>query len=490
MKLIYRMFKIQFICFFVLLFYYYGSPVVAAIIDHQVISNKIDQVLQDQSHLQDSLVSISVRSATTGEILYDYNGNVRLKPASNMKILTAVAALSTLGQEYCFQTELLTDGKLKWGILHGNLYVKGKGDPTLLKSDIDEMVKNLKKQGIKAIRGNLIGDDTWYDDVRYSIDLPWSDETMGYGSAISALTVASYEDYDVGTVMLQIVPSEEVGEPAQVIMQPSNTYLEIVNLTKTVSEDEKEELSIERKHGTNQVLIEGTLPIHITDFEETIAVWEPTDFALHLFRQSLKDQGIYLLGNVSNGVTPDNAAVLSEHTSMPLADILIPFMKLSNNGHGEMLVKEMGKIVNDEGSWENGLEVTEQVLRRYGMNVDSMLLRDGSGISHTNLIPANELSNLLFTIQNEKWFSTFYQSLPIAGASDKMIGGTLKNRMKNTHDRIRAKTGTLTTVSTISGYVNSASGETFIFSILTNNMLDNKSGKNLEDQILMVLANF
>ncbi|WP_373323150.1 D-alanyl-D-alanine carboxypeptidase/D-alanyl-D-alanine endopeptidase [Alkalihalobacterium chitinilyticum] len=484
------MFKIQFICFFVLLFYFYGSPVVAAIIDHQIISKKIDQVLQDQSHLEGSLVSISVRSAATGELLYEYNGDVRLKPASNMKILTAVAALSTLGEEYCFQTEVLTDGKLKWGILHGNLYVKGKGDPTLLKSDIDEMVKTLKKQGIKAIRGNLIGDDTWYDDVRYSIDLPWSDETMGYGSAISALTVASYEDYDVGTVTLQIVPSEEVGEPAQVIMQPSNTYLEIVNLTKTVSEDEKEELSIVRKHGTNQVLIEGTLPIHTTDFKETIAVWEPTDFALHLFRQSLKEQGIYLLGNVSNGVTPDNAAVLSEHTSMPLADILIPFMKLSNNGHGEMLVKEMGKIVNNEGSWENGLEVTEQVLRRYGMNMDSMLLRDGSGISHTNLIPANELSNLLFTIQNEEWFSTFYQSLPIAGASDKMIGGTLKSRMKNTHDRIRAKTGTLTSVSTISGYVNSASGETFIFSILTNNMLDNKSGKNLEDQILMVLANF
>lgn len=149
----------------------------------------------------------------------------------------------------------------------------------------------------------------------------------------------------------------------------------------------------------------------------------------------------------------------------------------------------MGKIVKGEGSWERGLEVTEQALRRYGLNMESILLRDGSGISHTNLIPANELSKLLFTIQNEEWFSTFYQSLPIAGNSDKMIGGTLKNRMKNTQEQIIAKTGTLTTVSTISGYVNSNSGETFIFSIFTNNLLDNKAGKNLEDQILMVLAN-
>ncbi|WP_216829620.1 D-alanyl-D-alanine carboxypeptidase/D-alanyl-D-alanine endopeptidase [Alkalihalobacterium elongatum] len=480
-----KLYPLNCVCIIIFILFLQVSSPVEAKVDTYLLNQKLDQIME-KPFLDGALTSLSIRSATSGELVYDYNGDYRLKPASNMKILTAVAALSILGGDYCFRTELLSNGKVKWGILHGDLIVKGKGDPTLQKSNIEEMVQKLKKQGVKVIRGDLIGDDTWYDDVRYSIDLPWSDEMMGYGSAISALTVSN-EEYDVGTVKFKVSPSDKFGEQAQIVMEPTNTYLEIVNLTNTVNEQAKTNLSIQREHGSNRIIIEGNVPINATEMEEIIAVWEPTEFALHIFKQSLKKHGIKLLGDISRGVTPEGANVLISHSSIPLSEVLIPFMKLSNNGYGEMLIKEIGKVKTDEGSWENGLDVSEQTFSHYGINTDTVFLRDGSGISHANLIPANEISKLLYSIQKEDWFTTFFQSLPVAGNSNKMIGGTLRTRMKNSQGRVRAKTGTLTTVSSISGYIETKSGETLIFSVLINNIIDNKLAKKLEDEIIMTL---
>ncbi|WP_209123752.1 D-alanyl-D-alanine carboxypeptidase/D-alanyl-D-alanine-endopeptidase [Alkalihalobacillus sp. BA299] len=470
-------------------FLHIDDQVLAATRSYSTLASELDQLLSHHPSLDGATASISIRLATTGEIIYDFNGNHRLKPASNLKILTSVAALTTLGKAYRFETELLADGNIKWGFLNGNLYVKGKGDPTLLKTNIDDMVRKLKNQGVKVIRGDLIGDDTWYDDVRYSIDLPWSDETMGYGTPISALSVSSNEEYDMSTVTLEIVPGTKLDSRAHITLHPQNNYVEIRNETITIPEDEKGDIKVERTHGTNRIVIQGTVPINGKKIIDTVSIWEPTNFALHLFKRSLNENGIKLLGNIYRGVTPKDAKVLVSHFSRPLSDLLHPFMKLSKNGYGEIFVKEMGMVKKGEGSWEKGLDVMETVLSHYGLNIETILLRDGSGISHVNLIPAHELTKLLYSIQKEKWYSTFFQSLPVAGVADKMIGGTLQKRMTNSSEHIRAKTGTLTTVSSISGYVETKSGETIIFSILLNNMIDNRKGKELEDQIVMILAN-
>ncbi|QOR68919.1 D-alanyl-D-alanine carboxypeptidase/D-alanyl-D-alanine-endopeptidase [Cytobacillus suaedae] len=452
------------------------------------LPSELNSFLKNDPDLQGTVVGVSIRSATTGELLYQHNGNTRLRPASNMKLLTAAAALSALGENYTFKTELLTDGKISNNTVKGNLYLKGKGDPTLLLEDFEQMASELAKKGIKFIRGDLLADDTWYDDVRYSVDLPWSDETAYYGGQVSALTASPDKDYDTGAVRISVRPADEPGKKATIKVTPKTRYVVIQNRVKTVDIEEKKKLEITRNHGTNEILIEGKIPIDSKPYKEWVAVWEPTGLALDLFKQALEEEGIKVLGKSRLAKTPNKATLITTHHSMTLRDLLVPFMKLSNNVHAETLIKEMGRVINGSGSWKSGLEVMDSEMTRLGLNTASFVIRDGSGISHINLIPTNEISKLLFKSQSEPWFPVYLQSLPVAGNGDRMIGGTLRHRL-NTVENVYAKTGTLTTVSSISGYIDTKSGNKLIFSIILNNLLEDTKGKAIEDKMIELVSN-
>jgi D-alanyl-D-alanine carboxypeptidase/D-alanyl-D-alanine-endopeptidase (penicillin-binding protein 4) len=472
------------------LFVVASNDVTAEIQQDLSLEDKIEQILQDQT-LDRSIVGVSIRNAETGEEVYANDGDLRLHPASNMKLLTAAAALEILGPDYQFTTEVLTDGNPKKKVLQGNLYLKGKGDPTLLKEDFDRIAEELKSKGIMKVHGNLIADDSWYDDVRLSEDLNWSDEPFYTGAQVSALTLSPNEDYDTGTVIVEVTAGDKAGDKSKVNVEPHTNTVEIVNETETVAAGEQKSISIEREHGTNRIIIEGKMPLDGSMSRSWVSVWEPTYYAADVFKQALAEQGIDFIGQskVERGVTPDDAAVLVTHTSMPLSEILIPFMKLSNNGHGEMLTKEMGQVVHGEGSWDKGLEVVKDVAVSFGVDAQSILLRDGSGMSHKTYIPASELSGFLFEIQDEPWYGDFEYSLPVAGESERFVGGTLRNRMTSepTKGNVFAKTGSLTSVSTLSGYVNTVDGETMIFSILNNNFISG-SMQPIQDTIVTEIA--
>lgn len=455
------------------------------------MEQELNSLLEQDPSLKGAIAGISIRSAESGEILYGHNGEIRLKPASNLKLLTAAASMSVLGENYTFTTEVLTDGFMKETSLFGNLYVRGKGDPTLLKADLDQMAKELKDKGITSIRGDLIGDDKWYDDIRYSEDLPWSNESAYYGAQVSALTISPDKDFDAGTIIVEVKPGDEVGEEPIVSLTPDTSFVRIENHANTVADGEKKKLTIERKHGKNTIVIEGTIPKGGTVTKEWMAVWEPTLYTLDVFKQALHEQGITILGKTIAGSTPRGSETLSVHSSIPLSELLLPFMKQSNNGHGETLVKEMGRVKNGEGSWEKGLDVVKDELTNMGIDSSNMMLRDGSGISHVNLIAANDLSKLLYEIQDDAWFPTYLTSLPLAGTADRLVGGTLGYRMSSlpSQAEVRAKTGTLTTVTSLSGYVKTKTGTSLIFSIILNNLLDEKKGKLLEDKLVTILAN-
>lgn len=450
------------------------------------LKHAIDTIMKEAPNLDGSIIGMSIRSTDTGQVIYDHLGKTRLNPASNMKLLTAAAALSTLGEDYTFTTEILTDGEVDKKTLHGNLYIKGKGDPTLLPSDFASFADTLKEEGITEITGDVIGDDTWYDDVRLSPDIIWSDEDYYYAAQISALNAAPDKDYDTGSVAVEVSPGS-VGQAPKVEVSPENTFITVENKATTTDANGEHDIDVKRKHGTNIITIEGTMPASSGNVKEWMAVWDPTAYTLDLFEQALEEKGIQIKGSVKEKEAPQDADVLFTHDSMELKDLLIPFMKLSNNSHAEVLVKEMGKVVHDEGSWEKGIEVMNDALSEFGVDVDQVVIRDGSGISQDDLLPANEITKLLYHIQTEDWYDVYKKSLPIAGNPERMVGGTLRHRMVDMP--LQAKTGTINGVSSVSGYAETKNGEEVIFSILINNLLDSDDGPPIEDKIMNVIVN-
>jgi serine-type D-Ala-D-Ala carboxypeptidase/endopeptidase (penicillin-binding protein 4) len=470
-------------------FFHTEEPPARAIEPAGELSAEIRKLLDNETVLDGALAGISIRSADGGKLLYEQNADTRMQPASVLKLFTAAAALSVLGEEYRFTTEVLANGKVNGGTLEGDLFLKGMGDPTLLKEDFDEMAKRLKSKGIHKVTGDIVTDDSWYDEVRHSEDLTWNDEHQYYGAQVSALTSSPNRDFDAGTVIVNILPGKK-GAGAVISLEPDTDYVTIINESVTVDSQGKQDIQIEREHGTNTIRITGSIPADSNKLREWVAVWEPSLYAGSIFKRSLEEQGIIAVGKIRTGAATDTMASLISHKSMPLAELVIPFMKLSNNGHAEVLVKEMGKVVHGEGSWEKGLEVMDVALGEMGIDTSGLVLRDGSGISHANLIPANEVSKLLYQAQKEEWFPAFERSLPVAGEEDRMVGGTMRNRLKDEQlkDRVAAKTGTLTGVSTLAGYVKTSRGETLIFTIMLNNLLDDREGRKVEDDIVRLLA--
>jgi len=439
------------------------------------LQNSINNIMTD-SRIKSAVSSVTIRKASTGEIVYQKNGDKGITPASSLKILTASAALETLGENYRFSTDVLTNGSVTKGTLYGNLYLRGRGDPTLLKKDFDHFASMLANRGVKKLSGNIIGDDTWYDANRLSPGIAKDDESYYYAAQISALSVSPNADYDAGSVIVEAKPSIS-GRNAKATVTPATNVVRVINQSKTVPKGYKNTLKIKRQYGTNKIYITGNAPIGSSGVKEWIAVSNPTAYALDIFKKSLASKGITFVptSKVVPGKTPSTARVLLTKKSMPLKQLMVPFMKLSNNTHAEVLAKEMGKVIYGEGSWDAGLTVMQDYAESVGLDVGNWLFEDASGMSHANKVSSSQLSQLLHHVRSEPWYSSFSKGLPVAGGADRFIGGTLRTRMKTAPARgnVLAKTGSLDNVSALAGYAKTQNGEWLIFTVLTQNTKSN-----------------
>jgi D-alanyl-D-alanine carboxypeptidase/D-alanyl-D-alanine-endopeptidase (penicillin-binding protein 4) len=453
--------------------------------DRGALAADLDAILAAPG-LEGADVGLVVRTLD-GRTVYTRDAERRQQPASNAKLVTSAAALEVLGPDYRFDTTVHAAGRRVGPVLDGDLYLKGTGDPTVLAADYDTLAKGVADAGVRFVRGGLVADDTWFDDVRLGVSWAWDDEPYYYSAQVSALTAAPDTDYDAGSIIVRVAPG--TGGRAVVTTEPPTGYVKVVNTAVTGPAGSPDTISVDRVHGTNTFTVTGSIPAGGAPTSEWMAVWEPTGYAAALFRAALGRHGVRVLGPTTRGATPVGAPVVAQRQSMPLRELQVPFMKLSNNLHAEILVKAMGRKVSGAGTWGAGTAAVAAQLRSLGVDPARLSLRDGSGLSRMDQISPAQLATLLTAVRSRPWFADWYQALPIAGKADRMVGGTLRNRMRGTtaEGDVHAKTGSLTGVSGLSGYVTTDGGEQWVFSMITNNSIG-VNVKALEDAVAIRLA--
>ncbi|RRO18385.1 D-alanyl-D-alanine carboxypeptidase/D-alanyl-D-alanine-endopeptidase [Saccharopolyspora rhizosphaerae] len=445
----------------------------------------LDDILADP-RLDGAQAGVVVRDPATDEVLYSRQATDRATPASNAKLFTAAAALEALGPDHRFRTQVLSDGAQQGATLQGDLYLRGTGDPTLLATDYDRLAAQIAEQGVREVRGRLLADDTWFDDVPLGTGWAWDDEPYSYSAPVSALSAAPDTDFDAGSAIVRVTPTSP-GQAPSVALDPGTGALTVDNRAITTADGEAD-ITTTRDHHSGRVVVTGTIPAGADPVEEWIAVPDATAYATDVFARALAARGISVTGT-GEGAAPQGARELAGRESMPLRELLVPFLKLSNNGHAEVLVKAMGRERAGEGSWAAGTRVLTEELRGLGLNADALRMVDGSGLSRMDGLTPDQLAVLLDNAAQRPWAQVFRDALPIAGEPDRMVGGTLRNRMVGTAaaHNVHAKTGSLTGVTSLSGYVTTADGRELVFSVVFNDFLS-AAPQDLEDAIAVRLA--
>ncbi|MFJ3787532.1 D-alanyl-D-alanine carboxypeptidase/D-alanyl-D-alanine-endopeptidase [Kitasatospora sp. NPDC090091] len=447
----------------------------------------LDRLLTDR-RLAGAQVSVEVTDAATGEVVYQHASDALLLPASTLKTVTAAAALELLGPDHRFATEVLADGRRRGGVLDGDLVLRGGGDPSLLPADLDELAGQVAAAGVTEVNGAVRADASRWDDVRLGPNWAWDDQPYYYSPQISALTLTTDTDYDPGTVRLTVTPAAEPGRPAAVRLTPADAPVRLTGRIDTGPGGGAPALDVTRRLGGNEIVLAGSLPAGAAATDEWVTVDDPAAVAAAVFAAALQRHGVTVARGVAAGPAAAGAATLARHESAPVGELLVPFLKLSNNGIAEHLVKEIGLVRVGSGSWSAGLAEVVAFLSRSGLDVTAARQSDGSGLSRHNLMTARRYAALLGFARGRPWFRTWYDALPVAGDPRRMVGGTLTRRMVGTaaEGRVHAKTGSMTGVDALTGYVE-GDGRTLAFTVLFNNFAGD-SPRPVIDALVVRLA--
>jgi D-alanyl-D-alanine carboxypeptidase/D-alanyl-D-alanine-endopeptidase (penicillin-binding protein 4) len=452
--------------------------------DDAGLADALDAILADP-RLTDSQIGVVVADAATGTVLYDRGGDKRGIPASNIKLATAAAALENLGADYRFTTSVIADAAPRKGAVKGDLYLRGGGDPTILQADYEALAADLAAAGVTTVKGDLVADDTAFDNVRLGTEYGWDDLQYLYANETSALTVASGTDYNAGTVRVFIQPGAAQGDPAKYYTVPETDYVSIVNEITTTASGSGNNLAINRDDHANVIRLTGTIAAGSNATFGTRSVIQPAGLAADVFANALDKHGITVNGEIRIGkAAPKDGHQLAAHQSRPLSALMGSFLKPSNSSHANALFKTLGYERSGKGTWASGKAAVYAGLEKYGVNTEPIRQVDGSGVSRHNLFSASMIADLLIGAQDAPWFNTWHAALPVA-CSD----GTLASRMCGTPaaGNLRAKTGSMTSVTALSGYVTDADGRRLVFSVIINDSLSTTI-RVIEDRIGAVLA--
>jgi D-alanyl-D-alanine carboxypeptidase/D-alanyl-D-alanine-endopeptidase (penicillin-binding protein 4) len=461
--------------------------------------NRIAQEIQSDSILQHGQWGFCAAFATSGAMIADFGGNQSLIPASGLKLLTSAAALCLLGEDYTFFTYLEYDGEIDVdGTLLGNLYLRGAGDPSLGSDQIEgalpldslyqHWLQKIDSAGIRAIEGNIIGDDAYLDYMSIPDYFPWIHMGNYYGAGASGLTIND------NLYHLYFKPGQKVGDPAEVLRtEPEIPGIQFFNEMKTGPEGSGDNGYIYAAPGQLLQYLRGTIPMRVSEFSIKGSIPDPAKFAAQHLASLLRQEGIDVTGTafsireIPSSVKP--RILIDELNSPPLRNIIYRLNKVSFNLYAEQLLKVIGKTRLNNGSSEGGIKAVENWLTQNGLSMDGLFYLDGSGLSRSNAITPRIFVELLVFMSKQKVFTSYFNSLGIAGDPDDI--GYMKNMCVGTAaaQNLRAKTGTILRVRSHSGYVRTRSGTLLCFSMIANNFTgSSRRIDQLHEKLMIALA--
>jgi PBP4 family serine-type D-alanyl-D-alanine carboxypeptidase len=431
--------------------------------------------------LKNSLTGILIQSLRDDRIIYSHESDRLYMPASNLKLVTSAAILDALGPDHLFKIEILFNGNTtKGGKLNGDLILRGTGDPTLSTEDLSKMVTQIKAMGINRIIGNLIVDDTYFDDQRLGWGWCWEDEPYYYSPQISAICL------NENTISFEVKPGKAPGLPVVVTMDPETTYMPVECSAVTGPAKSETSIDISRRRGRNVTIITGIIPSDGEPVYERITVEDPAIYAGEILAKLLRSRGVTITGKVKRARTPSGSRAVLVHNSLPLSKMLPLLNKPSNNLFGECFFRHLAACKNGIGSTDKAVSVVNEFLKKTGADPSKAHIVDGSGLSRLDIISPDNLVAVLRYMANSPNAKVYQDSLPIAG-----VDGSLQNRLKGTlaEGNVHAKTGYVLQVCTLSGYVTTKGGEPLVFSLLMNHYTCTKKEiQEIQDQICKILA--
>ncbi len=432
------------------------------------LKSKLGKVLSS-SRVTKATVGVVVADTASGGELYKRSSATAISPASNMKLVTAAAALDLLGPNRRFSTSVFAPTKPAKGTV-SRLYLRGYGDPTLREADLAALARQVRSAGITRVSGAVIGDGGYFDDDRYNNYWNPRDYNSSYAAQVAGLTLAPSSDLLAGTIGITYKPGSGKGKKAKLGVVPASAagYVKLVNKTRTTGAGTGASIGVRRTSGTNTITVTGRVALKRATVTRLVTVSSPARYAAHTFTNLLKQAGVSVGGKATTGKTPKTRVTLAKDTSEPLSVLVRRLLKPSNNGLAEHLVKTMGRVNGKAGTWKAGSAKLRTWLKTTQTVPSAVRIVDGSGLAHSNKLTARVIVRLLQSVRKRSWFATFYDALPVAGVSNASIGGTLRTRMVGTpaQGNLRAKTGTLNGVTALSGYVTGADGRRYTFSML------------------------
>lgn len=451
-------------------------------IQSQPLAQRLDSLLNDPL-LRTSEVGITVFDLTTGESLFRYQDEKLYRPASTEKVITSVTALAELGMDYTMDTRLQYTGRIENDTLKGSLYLIGGFDPEFMDADLDSLVEAVARSGIRYITDTLAADVSMTDSVYWGPGWSWDDVPNSFQPYLSPLML------NRGCVDITVSPTQKDSLPV-VTCVPASDYYQVDNDGVSL-QPQAGKLKITRNwlYNGNLIHVSGNVAKTTT---KTLSIYTSKDFFFHTFVSRLKERGIMACATVfAECLQPDSLITVSSLFTLrrPIDEVLKQAMKESDNLCAESMFYHLAAkhAARKQITADDGTDAINDFMKKgLGFNPEHYKIVDGSGVSLYNYVsPRLMLEYLKYAYYHAEIFQPFYESLPIAG-----VDGTLEHRMKKTkaYRKVRAKTGSVTGVSSLAGYAKAANGHQLAFVIINQNVMKLRKARAFQDKVCQFLC--